>query len=37
MISIGCVLAANQNDILEAYPPLKDQELSEKLKYFSSQ
>ena len=26
------VLAANENEILQAYPPLKDQELSGKLK-----
>jgi len=30
---MGCVLAANEHDILEAYPPLKDQELSEKLRH----
>jgi len=37
MISIGCVLAANEHDILETYPPLKDQELSDKLRHFSQQ
>ena len=28
IISIDCVLASKENDILEDYPPLKDQELS---------
>jgi len=28
---MGCVLAAKEQDVLEAYPPLKDQELSSKL------
>ena len=34
---MNCVLAANENDILETYPPLKDQELSDKIRYVSSQ
>jgi len=29
---MSCVLAANKYDILEAYPPLKDQELSDRLR-----
>jgi len=29
---MSCVLAANEHEILEAYPPLKDQELSNKLR-----
>jgi len=33
MISMGCVFAANEHDILETYPPLKDQELSDKLRH----
>ena len=33
LISMGCVLAANDHDILKTYPPLKDQELSDKLKH----
>ena len=33
LISMGCVLAANEYDILETYPPLKDQELSSKLRH----
>jgi len=37
MISMGCVIAANEHDILETYPPLKDQELSEKIRYVSLQ
>jgi len=34
---MGCVLAANEHNILEAYPPLKDQELSGKLRHVSLQ
>jgi len=34
---MGCVLAANEHDILKAYPPLNDQELSEKLRHVSLQ
>ena len=37
IISMSCVLAANERDILEAYPPLKDQKLSDKLRHASSQ
>jgi len=37
MISMDCVLAANEHDILETYPPLKDQELSDKLRLVSLQ
>jgi len=33
LISMGCVLAANEHDILEEYPPLKDQELFRKLRH----
>jgi len=29
---MSLVLAADKHDILETYPPLKDQELSEKLR-----
>jgi len=29
---MGCILAANEHDILETYPPLKDQELSDRLR-----
>ena len=29
---MSCVLEANQHDILQAYPPLKDQELSDRLR-----
>jgi len=32
-IPMGCVLAANEYDVLENYPPLKDQELSGKLRH----
>ena len=31
------VLAANENDILQAYPPLKDLEISSKLRNTSLQ
>jgi len=34
---MGCVIAANEHAILEGYPPLKDQELSEKVRYVSLQ
>jgi len=34
---MNCVLAHNEHDILEAYPPLKDQELSDKLRHVNSQ
>jgi len=34
---MSCVLAANEHEILEAYPPLKDQELSSKLRNTVSQ
>jgi len=37
MISMGYVLAADKNDFLETYPPLKDQELSDKLRDVSLQ
>ena len=37
IIAMSCILAHNENDILEAYPPLKDQELSDKLRHVSSQ
>jgi len=33
LIAMSCVLAANEHDILEDYPPLKDQELSGKLRH----
>ena len=33
LIPMGCVLAANEYDVLNNYPPLKDQELSEKLRH----
>jgi len=29
---MSCVLASSENDIFEAYPPLNDQELFEKLR-----
>jgi len=31
MIPMGIILAAKEQDILAAYPPLKDQEISCKL------
>jgi len=34
---MSCVLAAKEQNILEAYPPLKDQELSDKLRHVSLQ
>jgi len=34
---MGCVLASKDNDILIDFPPLKDQELSEKLRQVSLQ
>jgi len=37
LISMSFVLAANEHDILEDYPPLKDQELSGKLRQCSIQ
>ena len=37
VMAMNCVLAHNEHDIIEAYPPLKDQELSEKLRHVSSQ
>ena len=37
LISIGCVLAANEYDVLKDYPPLKNQELSDKLRHVSLQ
>ena len=37
IISMNCVLAHNEQDILEAYPPLKDQGLSKKLRHVSLQ
>jgi len=35
LIAMGCVLAANEHDILEEYPPLKDQGLFHKLRHVS--
>jgi len=32
LISMDCILAASEHDIQEDYPPLKDQELSDKLR-----
>jgi len=37
LISMGCVFAANEHDVLETYPPLKDQELCDKLRHISLQ
>ena len=37
MIPMGIILAAKEQDILAAYPPLKRQELSSKLKNTSLQ
>jgi len=37
IISMGCVIAAKEHDILETYPPLKDQELSDKLRHVNNQ
>ena len=37
LISMDCILASKENDILKTYPPLKDQELSDKLKHVSLQ
>jgi len=34
---MNCILAIKDNDILVGYPPLKDQELSDKLTHVSSQ
>ena len=37
VIAMSCVLAHNDQDILDAYPPLKDQELSDTLRHISLQ
>ena len=34
---MSCVLAAKEQIILESYPPLKDQNLSDKLRHVSLQ
>jgi len=34
---MSCVLAADEFDVSKTYPPLKDQELSDKIRYVSSQ
>jgi len=34
---MSCVLAHNEHDILKAYPPMKDQELFDKLIHVSLQ
>jgi len=33
LIAMSCVLASKEQNILEDYPPLKDQELSAKLRH----
>ena len=35
VITMSCVLAAKEQNILEDYPPLKDQELTDKLRHVS--
>ena len=34
---MSCVLEANNHDILAAYPPLKDEEISDRLRDANSQ